>query len=644
MIKIFHKYMKSFGLTLISFLIAFTMLGFGVDFYNGRGRDFVARVDGEDISRQELNQLQEEINDRYKAQFGDYFAQAADMLKLDPAKQAREMLIPVFLVNRAASDIGFVYGGESLKMQLARMFPGENGDINRSAYAAFLRQKGQPAEYFEANLKKKGAVAQMEEVINDLSLASKAEAVNLLEEEELEYSADYLEFNPEDFVKKVEEPKEDALKKYYEDNAVNYQKEAQVSYEYVTFIPEAMLDIVEVSPEDIEIYYSENEGNFTTQDTAKVQMIRIPIPEEKEKDVTKTEQNSSEPSVKDNTKAEADKVQKSVAAGEDFLKLAKQYADKEEKNAGQEIEIRRDDRNYHPAIMSEIFKKAAAGILDVIETEDAFYIVKINEFTVGGLKPLDEVKDEIITAIKKDSAPAWVNEKANALYEEWAKGTMELKDFAAENNLVLAKSDGLLTKGQNPKGVTFDLTTNVLSNWDGQNKKILVDTGKVLALVQVDEYKDAYLPDFAEIVERVKSDYIKQQSEVLAFEAAKEVANAFAEKKFTDMSAAAKEFGGERKEEKNMKINALPGIFANDSVQAELSKIHKAGLASKSAYKVDNKYYVFLVTDIKRIDTSKIEEAKLNEYLAKASARNADELMRLLIKEMKLNSEIEERM
>ena len=129
MIKFFQKYMKSFVLTLIAFLIAFSMLGFGVDFFGGRGGDYVAKVDGEKISREELRKLRDDLEARYKAMWGGYYQQAAELLHLDLDKEARDNLIPVFLVNRAAKYLGFVLGSYGVGEKIGSMFPDGKIDL-----------------------------------------------------------------------------------------------------------------------------------------------------------------------------------------------------------------------------------------------------------------------------------------------------------------------------------------------------------------------------------------------------------------------------------------------------------------------------------------------------------------------------------
>ena len=485
-----------------------------------------------------------------------------------------------------------------------------------------------------------------------------------MEEDDTTLDIQYVEFNPEDFVKKVEEPKEEDLQKYYEDNANNYERKAQASYKYITFSPDKFLDIVELAPEDLEIYYTEHERDFTTPDTATVQLIKVRAAEVKkdenanaengvkEEEKTAEEKQDDENLLKekqkaaqDEAKANAEKALEELKNGGELATIGKQFLSKEEaKNdkAFEAITVRRGDRFLPPAVTKAIFDFAKDGYPEVVEDRNTYYVIKINEFKAKELEPFEKVKDSIELILRRQAAPAWVYDYAHGLFDEWSKSKKDLGEFAGEKSLEVKESEGLLEAGKNPADVYFSLTENVLK-FPGEKNQI-VEVGKNLALVQIVEFKEAYLPEFAEVKDEVKADYVKQQSVVLAKKAADNVVANFSDSSVTDLTSALKGEKVEVKDAKGKKLQGLPSPLNNEEIKSELSGVGQIKTAPKASHMVDGKYYVAQVVNIVKPDLAIVDKEKFAEYREKASNRNAKELMDMLIKQMKMASEIEERL
>lgn len=626
--------MKSVAFTTISLVIAFSMTGFGVGLYRGANRDYVARIDGHDISREDLRKLRNDLEERYRAAWGNYYDQLAELTKLDLEKEARENIVPIYLVNRAATDMGLAIGRYGLNKKINEMF---GGKLNSELYRSFLQQRRQTAPMFEAEVRQKAVSEQLRDIIAELSFASKAEALALLAQEETTFQVKYLEFDPEAFVSKVTEPSEEELKEYYDNNAAEYEKEEQSAYKFIPFEPNKMLDLVEIAPEDVEMYYTDNEGEFTIQDSAKIHLIKLES--SKDDDPEKAAAN------KDETRLKAEKIYGAATGGEDFAKLVKLYStDEATKEKGGEVGlVTQGDQSLPKQLMKVIFNFAADGIADVVEVGDAFYIVKISEFKKGGLTPLEEVQEQIVTFLKKREAPAWINEHAYALFDAWRASKKTLEEFATEKSLVVKDSGGLLIKDKDPEGAFSGLTAAVLKLKD-QEKVAVVEVGNNLALVEVSEFKDAYIQDYAEVAEVVKGGVIKQKSIKLAEEAAKGVISSFAEEKVTDLAQAATPYGVKVKEEKDLKRGSLKAPFTDTAMQEALLNTYQALKAPQTFYVASGKYYIFQVSAIQKPDLSTVTPEKLAEYREKATERNGEEVMNVMVKKLKLSSEIDERM
>jgi len=653
MIKFFHKYMKSFVLTLISFFIAFSMLGFGVDVFSpNRGGDYVARINDREISYADLRTFREELENRYKATWGDYYTQLAELTKLDLDKMARENIVSKYLFEEMAIDLDLLLGGKGVMSKIAAMFP--KGQFNQYVYSSFLNSRHQTAQMFEQELMQGGGTAQLQEYIEDVAVAPRAEALALYAEDETAFSVEYLEFDPEKLVTKVEEPKEKALKEYYEKNATDYEKEAQKSFKFVSFEPNKMLDSIEILPEDVEMFYADNEKHFTVPDIAKVQVLRISIPKEDNVDKDGADKNSNDKLVevdsellKKTAKARAEAALKEASVADaDFAKIIKEYAESSDeaviKQNQAEVVLEKGKSTMgaiEPKVSKAIFKFAKKGLLDLVETDGAFYVVKVNDFTKSYLKTFESVKDEILLKLKQQEAPAQINERAYVAFDEWQASEKSLADYAKEKGLQLQITDGLIKKSDIPAGAFANLSAKVFEA--GNETQTIVESGNNLALVEIVEAKDAYVPEYSEVAEQVKKDYIKQESIKLAQELADKAVKSYADKKAQTLSEVAEDI--ELKVEKDMKATSLKAPFNSDQMSEVILKARQARQAPELSYENAGKYYVFQVSDIVKPELEQVEAEKLAEYTKKATERDAREMFEILLKKIKLNADIEER-
>lgn len=148
------------------------------------------------------------------------------------------------------------------------------------------------------------------------------------------------------------------------------------------------------SPSKVEEYYRRNIAEFSSEAQVLLRMITLA-----KKDSTGS----------DNRRL-ADEIVSKIRAGSDFSRMAQLYS--EDSNAGAGGEWGWTDRKtLNPEISSVAFSLKPGEVSDVIETPEAYFILKVESRRGGVAKPLSQVRQEVqerVIAEQKQAAfKAW---------------------------------------------------------------------------------------------------------------------------------------------------------------------------------------------------------------------------------------------
>ena len=151
-----------------------------------------------------------------------------------------------------------------------------------------------------------------------------------------------------------------------------------------------------VTPQAIRKAYDENRAKYRTPDTMWLRLIAL-------KRGTSAEDAAAK-------RKEADEIKKQLDAGEDFGTLAKA------KSQGSKAENGGDLSWLAPRMLRPELAAAAAGmtpgeISGVIETQDEFYLLKLEGRKEGAVPSFEEVQSQIERDLRQD--------EASALYDAW---------------------------------------------------------------------------------------------------------------------------------------------------------------------------------------------------------------------------------
>jgi parvulin-like peptidyl-prolyl isomerase len=142
-----------------------------------------------------------------------------------------------------------------------------------------------------------------------------------------------------------------------------------------------------ISPRKIELYYEANTNRFRQEEKAKIRMIVI----------DKSRHALNEP---DQIAAE---VQKRVAAGEDFAKLADEFSDDARRfKGGDRGWVEDKDSDLRKELRKFVFSAKPGEVSPTLNLDGAEFIVKVEERKEAGMKPLSEARLEIEQTLKTE--------------------------------------------------------------------------------------------------------------------------------------------------------------------------------------------------------------------------------------------------
>ncbi len=144
---------------------------------------------------------------------------------------------------------------------------------------------------------------------------------------------------------------------------------------------------VTISPFKIERYYAENQDKFAVEDQVKLRMIILPM------------QKGGDPAVV----AKANDILRQIKEGASFESMAKQHSTGVQAKDGGMMgwngrkELRKE-------LIDSAFALETGALSEPIVTEDAVFILKVEEAKPAHVRPIAEVRDEIEQTLQSEES------------------------------------------------------------------------------------------------------------------------------------------------------------------------------------------------------------------------------------------------
>ncbi|MCG5528612.1 MULTISPECIES: peptidylprolyl isomerase [Halorhodospira] len=411
--------------------IAWVIIGFialpfifmgGYEYFGGGREDaVVARVDGEEIPRSQINQAVERQRAQLREMFGGDLPDGAfDAAAL--RREALEQLIDERLLHAYVDRQGLRVTDQEVAQTIrSQEIFHEGGQFSRGRYQTLLERNRMTPEDYEELVRRDLKADQFQQAVFASSISTPSQLDRLVRLQDESRSFSYLELAAERYIDEVRV--DDAeVEAHYEANTDDYMAPEAVRLEYVELGPLALRDQVEVDDDALRERYDERYGD--DEDPPAFDAVR----EELLADYIR-EQHGTE----------------LMEAGDEFGNIAFEQPDSLEPLADTfGLEIRSSDwidREGGEGIgeLSGVVEQAFSE--DVLEygynsdliraDEDRYLVVRLLEHREAEPRPLEEVADSIREEIRQEHAAELALERAEELMTRLRDGE-SLDELAEE--------------------------------------------------------------------------------------------------------------------------------------------------------------------------------------------------------------------
>jgi peptidyl-prolyl cis-trans isomerase D len=527
-------------LLIICAAMAITLIpgGLGFDMGGNPGKGVVAKVDGEDITTDQVRQAARGM----LQQQGSNLGANASILMPFFAQRAADQLVDRQALVAEAEHLGFKATPEEVRDELRHgqyaqvFFPGGTF-IGQTEYQELLQQHDLTPVMFEDDVRKGILITKLQALITGGAIVSDSAIRQQFDKENTKIKFEYAVFKQDD-IKKSLRPTTEELKAYYD----SHQKS------YANSIPEkrkvkyAALDLskieagVQISRSDLQAYYDQHRDEYRVADQVKVShiLIKTPLPgpdgKVDEKGVAAAQ-------------ARAADILKQIRSGANFEDLAKKYSEDpgSAKEGGSLGWVPRG--RTVPEFEKAAFSLPKGQISDLVKTSYGFHIIRVDDKQEAHLKTLDEVKDQIEPILKQQKAQQIAQNEADDLAQ--AAKTKGLDAAAAAKGIPVVTSDFFARKdvipGLGPSPQFMEAVFTAAEKSPAES----VATSQGFAVFELTAIKPQATPTFEEVRDKVEEQFKTERSNVLLSQKAQELSDRA--KAGHDLKKAAKELGAELK-------------------------------------------------------------------------------------------------
>jgi peptidyl-prolyl cis-trans isomerase D len=505
--------------------IAITFIFWGGYQATSRRSGRVASVNGETIAVEEYRITYKRLIEQVQQRFGNNLDE--EMVKsLQLPKQAINQLVDQMLMRQAATELDLRVSDEDLSRSIKSISAFQTaGVFDPRLYKLVLDRNNLSPESFEVSQRDSLLVEKLNNIITGSVKVSDDEAVEWYNWNNATVDLEFVVFEPDRYPDMA--VTEEEIQQYFEGAKDSYKTEPQLKVRYLNFEPRNYVAKVEIPEVEISEYYEEHPAEFQNPKTVEARHILIKVGQ----DAAGEEAAKAKEKIED--------VLKKAREGQDFAELAKQYSEGPSKDKGGYLGSFKREAMVKP-FTDKAFSMQAGEVSDPVRTRFGWHIIKVEKVNEATVSTLADAKDQIRKKLTDEYARQLAYDGAEFIFDATFEGD-KLESVAAENQLVVHTTDFFSSRGGPAKGVqnkeafakaAFELPEGEISE--------IQDFGDGYYLMEIIEKRPALIPELAVVEGKVRADLIKEKKGEKAYMDAEALLAAL--KGGADMATASKEF------------------------------------------------------------------------------------------------------
>jgi len=580
-------------------LLALSFVVWGVgDVFRGRTNDYIAIVDGEEISYNEYsNTLNREIA-KYQQMLGG--ALTDEQIERFGVRQAvLRQIVDNKIISRRVNDLDIKVGDEAAQEKIiqANIFLDEEGNFDKEAFNAILRANGINKDEYIASLKSEAAVSLFLDTmaVTPVDISRIQNAIYGYRNEKRVVDVAYF---PEDYIKDIASPTGSDLIQYYQDNTEKFAIPEIRSASYLTIGIDSVEDGLKISDSDAETYYENNKEMYAVEEQREVSQYLF------------NDAESAKKALEDLKKGESKKYKS------ELMELGKvTYTSLPEE------------------IRDAVFSLEKGQHSEPVKTDLGFHIFYVSELFEPHDQPFNEVKKDIKKQIAKERATEIFFELANQIEDDFAAGK-KIDEIAEKHSLVVHKVPAIDYNGNGAQGKPVQglpdvekLASLVFSTGEGMESPVtLLDDNTTYVVVHVDSISPARTKALDEVRGIAAAMWKEEQKSIQLAKAATEFSDKV--KAGENFYKLADEYKVKVKKDKELRRPTSNDIMGgNDGLSPRLTTQVFGLKANESTEAYRNSDGSFSVATLKKVKKAKADDAKMSSLADDLSNDFTDDIM-----------------
>ena len=515
MLSAFRDNLKS--LKWVLWVVALAMVGYlGSYFVQTDATDsgqWAAKVNGEEISIRTFQLEAKNLDDQYRAQFGEVYEQLkASLPPLGTA--AVERLIQQELKIADARRLGIV-ASKREQAELVYSLPGfqdAGGNfIGEERFNGMIRSSYGSTQAFWDIVEKQILLNKWDNIVSEAVAVPESELKQLYRDRFERTTIDYFVV-PSSEQDTPNAPDETQLRAWYDDHSSDYRRETGRKIRWVKVDRSSVSSGIEITEQEIEASYDAERTNYERPEQRRASHVLIRV------------EPGADSATRDAARAEAEGLLDQALGGANFAALAEEHSD-DTTSARRGGDLNYFDRaRMVPQFADAVWATRVGDFAPLTETDFGFHIIKVTGERAAGLLPLDDaLKAQIRSKLELDRAGDLLTEQALAISDELA-AVGDLSEMTDQPGRTKGESFVVLGERVVELGTGPAFSSAVFAAPIGGSGEPQDVPGGMVAFHVVEEI-DASVAPFEEVTDQVRSDWTAEQLRIAAVSSAESALN-----------------------------------------------------------------------------------------------------------------------
>lgn len=588
----------------IAAFIGTIFLVWGVGSRNQGGSNFAMKINGYKVSYQEYQNSYQNTMNTLRQLFGDQSEQMPSNEEIQ--KQVITELKNKYLLLNEANKLNVPVSDTEVMNELTNISSFlQNGQFSPERYNRILQANGMTPAVFEQSLIQDIKISKLRSMIRNSTKVTPSEIKKEYAYRNTEAKIRYVSINPATFKSDVKVKEED-LRSYFVDNKENYKIPAEIKLKYIEFDPDNFDFKTKLTQKQMESYYFQNKSEFSQPEKVRASHILIRVNDFDNQTEVKNARNK------------INDILVQLKNGANFAELAQQYSeDASAQNGGDLGYFKRGQMIKE--FENTAFSLDTGEISNIVKTPFGFHIIKVTDHQKAKDLSFQEAKDSIAKKLRNQSEEQSFNDKVFKIYSDILKASNISAYESKDDNITVhttkyfnAYEDIYPVEG-NPKvkNQLFKLQEAEVSN--------VIDIGDKKYIFEIAGRKESHVPEFKNIQDKVRNDYINEQSLLKTENYAEELLseNSSVEKLSAEVNKSYTTTPFFKRAEN------IPEVGINSKLTEAIFSAEKGALLKKP-YTVNSKVYIVELADIRTPDFSADEDhSDIKKFIANIKSEAA---------------------